>query len=88
MDIIEIIRDKTGISEEIIEGMQGKLHMKMEDKTLVSMKKAILTTVDTKIMEVGMMGMTSPTGIIVMIGVEVKMETDMQIQLMDPQMDY
>ena len=63
MDIIETTRDKTGILEEIIDGMQDKHHMRMEDKTLVNMKKANLTTVDTQIMEVGMVDMTSPTGI-------------------------
>ena len=41
-------------------------------------------TVDIQTTEVGREDMTLPTGIIVMNGVEVKVEMDMQIQLMDP----
>ena len=87
MDTTEVIIDRMEISEETLEEMQGKPHMKMEDKISDSMKKVNLTTVDTQIMEVGMMDMMLLLGIIATIGMEVKVETDMQIQLMDPRMD-
>ena len=87
MDTTEIIRARMEVSGETLEGMRDKPHMKMEDKISASMKKANLTTVDTQIMEVGMMDMMLLLGIIAMIGMEVKVETDMQIQLMDPRMD-
>ena len=51
------------------------------------MRKANLTTVDIQIMEVGMVDTTSKIGTTAMNGTEVKMEMDMQIQLMDPRMD-
>ena len=87
MDILETTREIKVISEEVIGAMQDKHFMRMEDKTLVNMKKDNLTIVDIQIMEGGMVDMMSPIGTTVTNGAEVKMEMDMQIQLMDPWMD-
>ena len=87
MDILETTKGIKVISEEIIEAMQDKHFMRMEDKTLVNMKMDNLTIVDIQIMEDGTVDMISPTGTTAMNGTEVKMEMDMQTQWMDPWMD-
>ena len=87
MDTTEIIRTRMEVSGETLEVMRDKPHMKMEHKISANMKKANLMTMDIRIMEVGMMDMMLLLGMITAIGVEVKVETDMQTQLMDPQMD-
>ena len=84
MDILETTKGIKPISEEIIEEVQDKHFMRMEDKTLVNMKMDNLTTVDTQITVDGTVDTTPPTGTAAMNGTGVRMEMDMQTQWMDP----
>ena len=79
MDILETTKGIKAISEEVIEEMQDKHSMKMEDQTSGNMKMDSLTTVDTQITVDGTVDMTQ-TGTATMIGMGVRMEMGMQIQ--------
>ena len=83
LDILETTKGIKAISEEVIEEMQDKHSMKMEDKTSANMKMDNSTTVDTQITVDGTVDMTSPTGTAAMTVMGVRMEMDMRIQWID-----